>query len=253
MKHQLSGKRAIYRSRWRRRLPRAHSWEWASRRGSTAPGTTPPQNSAPGPEEWGRRPGRSGPLRGPRRPPRSPAPAHHLRVTLAPQVVTHRAPHAFKIHLDAASAPSLTFHELHSEPVFGRKAVPQSPPKRWWPTGANISLTPVISRQKLLFIRCHPGSWHGAKPFAADISGLPDRGLLSPFYQGGGNRDRTGTTAHPDSSRGPPSGCYRVLSYGWGHPLDFGWPRGEHLALLCSFQNHFPFDPPIPTGKNIYI
>jgi len=120
-------------------------------------------------------------------------------------------------------------------------------------TGANISLTPVISRQKLLFIRCHPGSWHGAKPFAADISGLPDRGLLSPFYQGGGNRDRTGTTAHPDSSRGPPSGCYRVLSYGWGHPLDFGWPRGEHLALLCSFQNHFPFDPPIPTGKNIYI
>ena len=69
-------------------------------------------------------------------------------------------------------------------------------------TGANISLTPVITRQKLLFIRCHPGSWHRAKPSAKDISGLPDCGLLSPFYQGGGNRDRTGTTAHPDSTPG---------------------------------------------------
>lgn len=49
--------------------------------------------------------------------------AHDLCFLLGPQVVTHCAPHAFKIHLHSARTPVRTFHKLHRKPVFGRKVV----------------------------------------------------------------------------------------------------------------------------------
>lgn len=65
-----------------------------------------------------------GPSRGGDGRPAAQLPAHHLGFLLIPQVIAHRAPHAFEIHLHSARAPSRTFHELHNKPVFGRKAVP---------------------------------------------------------------------------------------------------------------------------------
>ena len=133
-----------------------------------------------------------------------------------------------------------TFHYLPraaQQASLCEKGSPPAPAKALV-TGVSISLTPVITRQKLLSIKGHPGSQHRAKPSSADISGLPDLGLLSPFYQGGGNRVRTGTLARPGSSRG--SGVIHLTAAGL---------VGDIPDLLCSFQKHFPLDPPIPLAR----
>ena len=205
------------------------AWEHRARDHSTPEHRTWSRRMRPVP-----RPKRAPP--GPRRPPRSPALAHHLRLTLLPQVGTHCAPHAFKIHLDAARAPSITFHELRSKPVFAGKAAPQ--PRQ--SVGDRSQHLPH-PRHHQAETAVHQGpSRFPAQGSSADISGLPDLGLLSPFYQGGGNRVRTGTLARPGSSRG--SGVIHLTSAGLvgtsGFALFFSkaLPVGSH-----------------PTGKNIYI